>query len=263
MPKVLIDGRHFYYEIEGKGPPLVLIAGYCSDHHIWDTVREGLASHFQLLLFDNRGIGQSDPVQNAYTVEDMAADATKIIHSLKLKTPHILGTSMGASVAQVLAKKHAKELGKVILAYPFLKLNPVSVAATRFLFHLRMDGVHPARLAEGVMPWLFSREFMSDSKKVSFCIDLISKPPHPLSPTAQKFQLEALVEFDSTSWFHTIKTPLLIMGCEEDILCPPWEIEKIAKDMSHAQFTLIPKMSHAFHIEKPEEFIPQAIEFLK
>lgn len=263
MPKIRSNGRHFYYETEGKGHPLVLIAGYTGDIRRWDLMRTLFANHFQLFLIDNRGSGRSDPADGPYTVEDMAADTMGVIRELGLKNPHIMGTSLGSAVAQVLALNHASQIGKVVLAYTFLKIQAACAAAFKFFFHLRMDKVHPARQVEGVLPWIFSSAFFQNEKAVSEAIDLMVHQPFPQSETDQKYQLDACLAFDSTKWFEKIGAPLLLILGEEDIIAPPRDVAAQAKEMANAHVHIIPKMGHAVDLEAPEEYFRLVLNFLK
>ncbi len=263
MPRVRINDLHFHYELQGKGHPLVLISGYTCDHYVWESVREMLAEHFQLLLFDNRAAGQSEYPHAPFTIEQMASDTMGLIDHLGLQHPHVIGHSMGSAIAQTLAHRHGAKLGKIVLAASFAKLNAVCMASLNFFYHLRLDGVHPARLIEGILPWLSSSSFMADSKNVAQAIDMRLHAPYPQSEIGQKYQLEALSHFDSRSWIKKITSPMLAISGEADILCPPRELHHFVQDMPNMKFVTIPEMSHTFHLERPQEFVRLVLDFLK
>lgn len=263
MPKIRVKDLNFHYELHGKGHPLVLIPGYSCDHTIWLPIRDMLAEHFQILLLDNRDVGQSDYSKVPFTVEDMAADTWGIIEQLGLKKPHIIGHSMGGAIAQVLAAQHSQSIGKVVLANSLIKCNPTCQSVLQFFFHLRMDGAHIARIAEGILPWLFSQSFMANTEAVAFVIDNFTKSPHPQTEIGQKYQLDAIKKFDSSNWFKKITAPLLVISSEEDILCPPKDFQTMTKGMANAELVLIPDMGHSFHLERPVEFVRLVQDFFK
>ncbi|MBC8526375.1 MAG: alpha/beta fold hydrolase [Candidatus Cloacimonetes bacterium] len=60
MSKVKINNIHLYYELHGKGDPLLLIAGLGCDSQSWLPVVNELSKHFQIIVFDNRGVGRSN-----------------------------------------------------------------------------------------------------------------------------------------------------------------------------------------------------------
>ncbi|BCD92543.1 hypothetical protein fh0823_26820 [Francisella halioticida] len=60
MPKVKVNDINIYYEIRGEGYPLVLISGFGADHITWGKFADKLALKYKIILFDNRGSGQTD-----------------------------------------------------------------------------------------------------------------------------------------------------------------------------------------------------------
>lgn len=62
-----IDGVNLYYEIHGKGDPLLMIQGWGADLSNWQNIIESLSKNFQLILFDNRGMGRSEVTPGDYT----------------------------------------------------------------------------------------------------------------------------------------------------------------------------------------------------
>ena len=74
MPTRTVNGIRIYYEQEGRGKPLVLIAGYTCDLSVWSPIRSELARHYHLLMLDNRGSGRSDSPDTPYSIGQMAQD---------------------------------------------------------------------------------------------------------------------------------------------------------------------------------------------
>jgi pimeloyl-ACP methyl ester carboxylesterase len=79
MPKLNRNGVNLYYEIHGTGPTILLSHGYSATSEMWREQVGPLSRHYQLILWDMRGHGQTDSPDDpaAYseraTVEDMAA----------------------------------------------------------------------------------------------------------------------------------------------------------------------------------------------
>ena len=76
MPKVQANGIELFYEESGTGDPLLLIAGFACDHTNWRKLVPLLASYYRLIIFDNRGVGQSASPATAYTISQMAEDTS-------------------------------------------------------------------------------------------------------------------------------------------------------------------------------------------
>lgn len=105
------------YYIRGKGKPLLMINGYLSTMSLWDpALLEELAKNYQLVLFDNRGVGLStDTIQDNTTMEQMADDAAQLIKNLGYEKVNILAWSMGARIGQQLLIRHPSLVEKAIL----------------------------------------------------------------------------------------------------------------------------------------------------
>jgi len=80
----------------GEGPPLVVVNGFAATRDDWDpTFLAGLAQLHELVLLENRGMGESPDDGLAFTVDDLAADVAGVIDALGLSRPALLGGSRG------------------------------------------------------------------------------------------------------------------------------------------------------------------------
>ncbi len=262
MPKVTVNGIQLYYEQHGKGKPLVLIAGFTCDTTFWGTILDELAHHFQVTIFDNRGVGQSDCPDHPYTIEMMANDALSLMDHLKLDKPYLLGHSMGGSIVQFLAVHHPQRFAKIVISNSLIKLKPIGIWAERFLLLLRQDQAPPRRIIESVLPWVYSNDFLANEPQVEQAIQLQLQHPHPITITGFKHQLHALTTFDSSTWFNQIKIPTLVIGSDEDLLCPQ-DSNRLAEGIVDAQSFHFPRMGHLPHLEKPAEYKRVVLNFLK
>ena len=61
MPNTIINGVDLYYEVHGKGIPLMLVAGLVSDSQSWQPIVKELARHYRVITLDNRGAGRTKP----------------------------------------------------------------------------------------------------------------------------------------------------------------------------------------------------------
>ena len=103
MPKIKANGIDLYYEIHGRGDPLVLIMGLRRNAEWWYCQIPTLSEHFQVLVFDNRGAGRSDQPDGDYSISLFADDTAALMKGLGLSSAHVLGISMGGYIAQELA----------------------------------------------------------------------------------------------------------------------------------------------------------------
>src|SRR6202161_1895747 len=80
------------YYIRGQGKPLFMINGFISSMSLWDpALLDELAKSYQLILFDNRGVGLStDTKEDHTTISQMADDAAGLIKNLGYEKVNIL-----------------------------------------------------------------------------------------------------------------------------------------------------------------------------
>ena len=116
MSIVKINGIDLYYEIHGKGAPLLLIAGLASDSQSWLTVLNELSKHYQVIVFDNRGTGRTTPHEIKTSIELMSADCMDLIGALGIEKVNILGHSMGGFIALDCAIRYPQNISRMILA---------------------------------------------------------------------------------------------------------------------------------------------------
>lgn len=102
----------------GAGLPLILLHGYPQNHHCWEKVAPVLAQHFDVIVPDLRGYGESDAPQDdarhsIYSKRQMATDLVALMEQLGIDRAHILGHDRGGRVAYRFALDHPHRLRKL------------------------------------------------------------------------------------------------------------------------------------------------------
>jgi 3-oxoadipate enol-lactonase len=116
VPKVEVPGTELNYERAGAGEPLLLIQGMSGNHLAWGRPFSSLLEQsFEVIAFDNRGIGLSRAATEAFSIAEMAADTLALLDALELESAHVLGISMGGMIAQELALAEPARLRSLTL----------------------------------------------------------------------------------------------------------------------------------------------------
>jgi len=262
MAKAVINGIELYYEVHGSGDPVVLIAGLACDSTLWSGILNDLSKHFKVVIFDNRDVGQSQYVNQNYTIEDMVQDTLGLIEHLQLEKPCIVGHSMGGTIAQTIAYKYPSKIKKVVIANSLIKFNARSVAVEKLLASLSKIPIPRKYLLKFSMPWIFSKDFLGNAEAVQKFTEVALNFPFPQKPVGFSRQISALFKFDSRSWFKEIQIPTLVIAGEEDILCPK-DSSKLAEGIKGAEYVNFLEMGHVPVLEIPHEFSHHIIQFLK
>lgn len=104
------------YQIFGEGEPLLLIMGYSGTMDLWapEMLKE-LASKYQIIIFDNRGMGKTTASDKEFTIERFADDTRGLLDALGIERAHVLGWSLGTYIAQELSLRYPDRVEKLIL----------------------------------------------------------------------------------------------------------------------------------------------------
>jgi pimeloyl-ACP methyl ester carboxylesterase len=111
---VAADGTRLAYQLDGSGPPLLLLAGQANHHGWWDSVRPDL-SDFRTVTLDWRGTGDSEDGAADFTTRTLVADLVDLLDALEIGPADVYGTSMGGRVAQWLAVDRPERVRRLVL----------------------------------------------------------------------------------------------------------------------------------------------------
>jgi pimeloyl-ACP methyl ester carboxylesterase len=107
------DGTRIAYDVEGTGPPLVLIHGLPEARREWDPIVDRLAGDFTCVRPDLRGQGESEPARTDHSTFRMAADVAAVVGATGIEPPLLVGHSNGAIVATICVATGAPARGVV------------------------------------------------------------------------------------------------------------------------------------------------------
>jgi len=115
--KVRVGDIDIAYKIFGKGKPLLFIPGFSMTMDMWDPiVLDKLSSNHTIIIFDNRGIGDTNAGVKSPSIQQFANDTAGLIDILGIKKPvDILGLSMGGLIAQEIAVLHPDKVNRLII----------------------------------------------------------------------------------------------------------------------------------------------------
>lgn len=112
-----LNDLEFNVEVDGSGPPVVLLHGFTGSLRSWDGVRPALASVAQLVCIDLIGHGRSaapaDPAR--YSLEWSCRDLLALLDGLGLRQVDVLGYSMGGRIALYLAVHAPERVRRLVL----------------------------------------------------------------------------------------------------------------------------------------------------
>lgn len=116
LRRVQVGDIEIAYKVFGKGEPIVLIHGYGGSMDVWDPqLLEVLAENHTVIVFNNRGVGNTTVGLKQYSIEHLSDDTAGLLDALGINKSNVLGWSMGGMVAQELALNHPNKVNNLIL----------------------------------------------------------------------------------------------------------------------------------------------------
>lgn len=260
MPIARVNGAELYYESHGAGSPVVLVAGFSTDHRAWETLIPVYARRHQVIVFDNRGIGRSSCPNEPYTVEMMADDTVGLIRSLGLTSAHLVGHSFGGCIVQAIARRHAGVARSAVISCSFVKASMRLAQYGQARVEM-LRASTPASIVGRFMAVLcFSNSFM---ERPGIVDELAGTGPHSISEAGLINQLHAVLAFNSRLWVGDQRCPTLLIGADQDLLADVEDTRYMAAVMSSCELYLFEGVGHMPLIEQPDTFNEVVLGFLR
>ena len=228
-------------------PALTLITGLGGLKEGWFRQVPYFEDRFQVLIFDNRGMGGSDVLDVPVSMRDLAEDTKLLLDQLGITSTHIWGVSMGAKIAQELALSWPERVSNLVLGCTHSG-DRVEGAASSPL--REMHALDEDAFLTRVVPMLFGREYREANAR-SMRAFARSRSRRAPDPVAIRRQWEAYDSFNTTGRLPEILHRTLVITGDEDALCSPENSQRLAARLPNAELAIVPGAGHSFHIEKP------------
>ena len=251
------------WERHGAGAPVLLIHGLGYARWGWEPVLPGLAARFEVVLLDNRGIGESDAPPGPYTVAEMAADAVQVLDEAGIERAHVVGTSLGGMIAQELALTHPGRVDRLVLACTTPggpKAHPMPQVTVALL--AEAASLEPAvalrRFVENALAPATVRERPEVVERI-----LAHRLATPQAPAAWAAQATAGATVDAYDRLGTLLAPTLVQHGGEDVVVHPANADLLVSLIPDARLERYPGTGHLFFWEEPARFVASVAAFLE
>ena len=271
MPTVKINGCNIWYEITGKGKPVVQIGGAVSGHEGYALVTPMIATHFAVLDYDHRGYGHSDRPHQKYTMDTWADDLKELLDALGMEKIHVHGGSMGGYIAIKFATKYPERVDRLIINGAAAK----SDFTCRCQFEVwkavaRKFGMDSDELAQELCTKAFSRAHLDDPETGG--ATAVRGMREATAPNASLHVFldacDAMIETDVTPDLGRVSSPTLLMVGSEDVLTPLDQgpdgagMRYMHERIKGSELWIAEGSGHGLLAERPQESAEKVIEFL-
>lgn len=261
-------GTRYAYRTMGQteGTPLVLFVHFRGTIENWDPkLLAPLAATRPVILFDNKGVGETDG-ETPDSVTEMAQDAIAFIQALGHEQVDVLGFSIGGMVAQEVALQAPHLVRKMILAgtSPEAVVNPSAEIFERMNRHegTEEDGIND------FMFFFYGPTETSQAAGMASLERIFAQKQFNSSDQVKEAQMRSVGKWaqakpdEDYEWLRTIEHPVLVTNGVDDVMVPTQNSYILTEKMPNAQLIIYPDSGHGHLFQFPELFAAHVNLFL-
>jgi pimeloyl-ACP methyl ester carboxylesterase len=211
-----------------------------------------LERSFDVVSFDNRGMGLSRPVAEGFSIAEMAADTAALLDALEIESAHVLGISMGGMIAQELALAHPGRLRSLTLGCTYCGgpgSQLMGPADFQGLVEAMASG-EARRVFRAMYELNLSPGFREDESRFAEFVEMAEALPAPRETIG--FQVQAIAAHDTSARLPGLGVPTLVVhGTVDRVLGYP-NGPLVASLIPGARLETLEDVGHMFWWEQPE-----------
>jgi pimeloyl-ACP methyl ester carboxylesterase len=248
------------------GVPVVFLNHLAAVLDNWDPrVVDGIAAQHRVITFDNRGVGASGGTTPT-SVAAMADDAIVFIRALGFEQVDLLGFSLGGMISQEIAVRQPQLIRKLILA----GTGPAGGVGIDKVTRVTMSDTTKALLT-GKDPkenLFFTRTAHGRAAAKRFVARLKERTTDrdkSISPLAFRAQLKAIHAWgvQQPADLSGVRQPVFVANGDDDRMVPTSNSHDLARRLPNAQLKIYPDAGHGGIFQFHDEFVAEALEFLR
>ena len=256
------NGIRIAYDRRGQGPLLILIAGVGYGGWVFQHQVPDLASGFDTVTFDNRGVGGSEKPDEPYAIELFARDTLGLMDALEIDRAHVLGVSQGGMTALQMALDAPERIDKLVLCattHGGPNITYPDMEVIQFL--AQRSGNTEERFQKGFQ-LSFSEDFLASNPPV---LERIRKRLVETRQPDYAYQRQAMapIGFNVEPRLDEIEHPALVITGSADRVVPFANCERLADKLPNAELETLDGAGHLCFIEQAEAFNRVVVDFLE
>jgi pimeloyl-ACP methyl ester carboxylesterase len=284
MPYADNDGISLYYETTGPAGDdtdptdadspgettdeddtevVVLVEGLGYGRWMWRWQRERLAEEgYRVVVWDNRGTGDSEEPAGPYTVEEMASDLEAVLADAGVERAHVVGASMGGMIAQQYALDYdrAQSLALLCTSHGGKEAIDTPEETQARMFGVPDDADEREAIRYKMKPAMTDEFWRENDELISDIVDW--RLAGDASEPTREAQAAGVAQFDSSDRLGAIDVSVLVAHGTDDRVLPVENADLLYRTLSHVQLAIFEGGSHLFFIEQAEQVNDRLVEFL-
>ena len=257
------DGVKIAYEVmnaNGPGVPVCFIAGLNGMRQACMTQAIPFSRERAVILHDHRGTGESGKPTGAYSVQNMAKDVIAIMDDAGIAKAHMVGTSTGGAIAQVLCIDYPERVQSAAICCSWMKCD--------HFFRCQFEMRKRILLTMGTETlMLLTSTTLNDPKWFTEHYAEVLKREKGLlqragPPEVDAARIDGILAFDESKRLERITTPVIVIGAKNDAVCPAYYSEQLAAAIEGAKLSLYEDGGHFFYIVYADRFNAEIRDFI-
>ena len=253
------DGLTLHVEIDGEGPPLVLLHGFTGSAETWRILVSRMRSRWRTVAVDLPGHGRSDsPGDPArYALPRFADDLARTLDELSIDRTALLGYSLGGRSAIRFAVRHPARVSALVLEstsagiVDLAQRNARATSDAELAAFIEREGIDAFVARWETLPLWDSQAALSADARAALRAKRLRNDPHGLANSLRGAGAGAVTTL--TDELRTIEAPtLLIAGALDEKYVAA--AKHLAGAIPGARVSVVENAGHAVHLERPEEF---------
>jgi pimeloyl-ACP methyl ester carboxylesterase len=265
-------GRISYVDVPARGTdrgiPIVLSHGVTLSVRTWCRQLEHFpAAGHRTIAFDHRGHGGSSVGSAGHSVENLAADVLTILEQLDLERVILVGHSMGGVAVQSFLLEYPQVAAQRVRGAVLLSTLAVapggsqSVRVKQFVERVSRRTPDTTRIwASPNFGFLLARLGFGRDPKPSH-VELVRRMMLECPSDTRVDAPRSLIGLDLVRRLRDVTVPTLVIGGTADLLTPPHESRRIARNVPGARLELLPDAGHMVMLERTAEFERLVLDF--
>jgi pimeloyl-ACP methyl ester carboxylesterase len=256
VPIGRINGINLSYADTGQGEPVVMVMGSGAGGRGWHLhqVPALVQAGYRVITFDNRGIPPTDSCTEGFTIDDLVADTAGLIEYLRIGPCRLVGTSLGAHVAQELCLARPELVSQVVLMATRGRTDVMRRAHARAEREFHDSGGRLTPLYGATVRALqyLSPVTLREDKEIQDWLDIFEMSPVTQAP-GYRAQLDIEIEHSRLAAYGAIRTPCQVVGFADDLVLPPQLSREVADAIPGARYAEVRDAGHYGYLERPDQ----------
>jgi aminoacrylate hydrolase len=261
MPRINIGEISLNYKEQGRGEPILFIPGMMGLLDAWKFQLEFFSSNYRCISFDHRGTGESDKPSNAYSTELVAQDAIALLDKLGIDKAHIVGTSTGGCVLQVIAIDHPERLRTATFNNTWTTADEYIRRVQTFRQKIAQSCGSEAYVEFSSLWTCGPLQFRHDWEELQRLEARQKQTIAPVDVLVGRLQMS--IDHNRLADLSRITSPTLVIGTRDDSTVPAYFSEDLAAAIKGAELVILPEGGHYSYRHAPNGFNDAFKSFVK